>query len=79
MPVSDNGGSTSEIMRVLGGPAIGDIRSRLLRVARRDTPQQEAVFRFWRFNTTFRMLFHLTSHLIHSAHPTQLWYTILES
>ncbi|KAG5460509.1 MAG: hypothetical protein BJ554DRAFT_7435, partial [Olpidium bornovanus] len=30
--VSDNGGSTSEILRVLGGPAIGDIRSRLTRL-----------------------------------------------
>ncbi|AGO09967.1 AaceriAAL024Cp [[Ashbya] aceris (nom. inval.)] len=32
MPISDNGGSTSEILRVIGGPAIGDIRSRLVRV-----------------------------------------------
>lgn len=32
LPVSDNGGSTSEIIRVIGGPAIGDIRSRLTRL-----------------------------------------------
>jgi len=32
--VTDNGGSTSEILRVLGGPAIGDIRSRLVRLSR---------------------------------------------
>lgn len=32
LPVSDNGGSSSEIMRVLGGCAIGDIRSRLVRL-----------------------------------------------
>ncbi|KAH3673659.1 hypothetical protein WICMUC_003562 [Wickerhamomyces mucosus] len=32
MPISDNGGSTSEILRVLGGPAIGDIRSRITRL-----------------------------------------------
>lgn len=32
LPISDNGGSTSEILRVIGGPAIGDIRSRLVRV-----------------------------------------------
>lgn len=32
LPVSDNGGSTSEILRVLGGPAIGDIRSRITRL-----------------------------------------------
>lgn len=27
IPISDNGGSSSEISRVLGGPGIGDIRS----------------------------------------------------
>ncbi|AMD20035.1 HCL116Wp [Eremothecium sinecaudum] len=32
LPISDNGGSTSEILRVIGGPAIGDIRSRIVRV-----------------------------------------------
>lgn len=32
MPILDNGGSTSEIIRVIGGPAIGDIRSRLTRL-----------------------------------------------
>ena len=26
LPVSDDGGSTAEIVRVLGGPAVGDIR-----------------------------------------------------
>ncbi|KAI8339944.1 hypothetical protein BC941DRAFT_418983 [Chlamydoabsidia padenii] len=30
--ISDNGGSTSEILRVLGGPSIGDLRSRLTRL-----------------------------------------------
>lgn len=32
MPISDNGGSSSEIIRVLGGPSIGDLRSRLNRL-----------------------------------------------
>lgn len=32
LPVLDNGGSTSEIMRVIGGPAVGDVRSRLTRL-----------------------------------------------
>ncbi|KAJ9145115.1 UPF0052-domain-containing protein [Pleurostoma richardsiae] len=32
IPISDNGGSTSEIIRVLGGPGIGDLRSRLVRL-----------------------------------------------
>lgn len=31
--IEDDGGSTMEIVRVLGGPAIGDIRSRLIRLA----------------------------------------------
>ncbi|ORZ19483.1 hypothetical protein BCR42DRAFT_489417 [Absidia repens] len=30
--ISDNGGSTSEVLRVLGGPSIGDLRSRLTRL-----------------------------------------------
>ncbi|SAM03295.1 hypothetical protein [Absidia glauca] len=30
--ISDNGGSTSELLRVLGGPGIGDLRSRLTRL-----------------------------------------------
>ena len=36
MGISDNGGSTSEILRVLDGPAIGDIRSRLIRLIKPD-------------------------------------------
>lgn len=32
LPILDNGGSSSEIIRVIGGPAIGDIRSRLIKL-----------------------------------------------
>ncbi|GAA5973497.1 hypothetical protein JCM11641_006494 [Rhodosporidiobolus odoratus] len=32
VPVSDDGGSSSEVQRVLGGPALGDLRSRLIRL-----------------------------------------------
>ncbi|KAI9667267.1 MAG: hypothetical protein M1821_000081 [Bathelium mastoideum] len=32
IPISDNGGSSSELIRVLGGPGIGDVRSRLVRL-----------------------------------------------
>lgn len=42
MPVSDNGGSSSELIRVMGGPSLGDIRSRLVRLippAPPDTPE----------------------------------------
>jgi hypothetical protein len=40
LPVSDDGGSTAEIVRVLGGPAVGDIRSRCLRLS--DDSNEEA-------------------------------------
>ena len=43
LPVSDDGGSTAEIVRVLGGPAVGDIRSRCLRLASNATREQAAV------------------------------------
>lgn len=29
IPISDNGGSSSELIRVFGGPGIGDVRSTL--------------------------------------------------
>jgi hypothetical protein len=29
IPISDNGGSSSELIRIFGGPGIGDVRSRL--------------------------------------------------
>ncbi|KAI9827764.1 MAG: hypothetical protein M1832_004253 [Thelocarpon impressellum] len=32
IPISDNGGSSSELLRVFGGPSVGDIRSRLVRL-----------------------------------------------
>ncbi|KAJ3247363.1 hypothetical protein HDU77_008619 [Chytriomyces hyalinus] len=46
MPVSDDGGSTSEIVKVVGGPGIGDIRSRLLGLADTSTPEGKAVHKF---------------------------------
>ena len=27
IPISDNGGSSSELLRVFGGPSVGDVRS----------------------------------------------------
>jgi hypothetical protein len=30
IPISDNGGSSSELIRVFGGPGIGDVRSMFL-------------------------------------------------
>ena len=43
LPVSDDGGSTAEIVRVLGGPAVGDIRSRCLRLADESNAEARAV------------------------------------
>lgn len=43
LPVSDDGGSTAEIVRVLGGPAVGDIRSRCLRLADDTDDEAKAV------------------------------------
>jgi len=43
LPVSDDGGSTAEIVRVVGGPAVGDIRSRCLRVSDASDPESQAV------------------------------------
>eukprot|EP01025_Chloroclados_australasicus_P034878 TRINITY_DN3560_c2_g2_i1.p1 TRINITY_DN3560_c2_g2~~TRINITY_DN3560_c2_g2_i1.p1 ORF type:complete len:505 (-),score=48.68 TRINITY_DN3560_c2_g2_i1:13-1434(-) len=45
LPVSDDGGSTAEIVRVLGGPAVGDIRSRCLRLAADTSADDRAVKR----------------------------------
>ena len=34
LPISDNGGSSSELIRVFGGPGIGDIRSTSMPLSR---------------------------------------------
>ncbi|KAF2863132.1 UPF0052-domain-containing protein [Piedraia hortae CBS 480.64] len=49
IPVSDNGGSTSELIRVFGGPGIGDIRSRLVRLIPEDTEEEVALKRFFNY------------------------------
>ncbi|ORY00345.1 UPF0052-domain-containing protein [Basidiobolus meristosporus CBS 931.73] len=41
--VSDNGGSTSEILRVTGGPSIGDLRSRLTRLINTEDGDAETI------------------------------------
>ncbi len=41
--ISDNGGSSRKIINVFGGPSIGDIRSRLNRLATYVTPESKAV------------------------------------
>ncbi|KAI9265269.1 hypothetical protein BDA99DRAFT_481186 [Phascolomyces articulosus] len=41
--ISDNGGSTSELLRVLGGPSIGDLRARLTRLINESSPEKKAI------------------------------------
>ncbi|CAI9087308.1 OLC1v1021351C6 [Oldenlandia corymbosa var. corymbosa] len=67
LPVSDDGGSTAEIVRVLGGPAVGDIRSRCLRLSDQSTSEALSV----------RML--LGHRLPLDAEVAKLeWYSIVE-
>jgi 2-phospho-L-lactate transferase CofD len=68
LPVSDDGGSTAEIVRVLGGPAVGDIRSRCLRLA--DSASTEA-------RAVKALLGHRLSAHDRSAAKTE-WYNIVE-
>ncbi|OJJ51009.1 hypothetical protein ASPZODRAFT_127001 [Penicilliopsis zonata CBS 506.65] len=41
IPISDNGGSSSELIRIFGGPGIGDVRSRLVRLIPDSPPDSE--------------------------------------
>ena len=68
LPVSDDGGSTAEIVRVLGGPAVGDVRSRCLRLSDESTAEARAVKE-------------LLAHRLHatdSAAAKSEWYRIQE-
>mmetsp|Transcript_9640 Transcript_9640/g.35312 ORF Transcript_9640/g.35312 Transcript_9640/m.35312 type:complete len:570 (+) Transcript_9640:90-1799(+) len=68
LPVSDDGGSTAEIVRVLGGPAVGDIRSRCLRLS--DVASDEA-------RAVRKLLSYRLDKLSQSA-AKQQWYQIVE-
>ena len=48
LPISDNGGSSSELMRVIGGPAIGDIRSRINRLLQAYNTNNDDVDTQWK-------------------------------
>ncbi|KAI4247977.1 MAG: hypothetical protein L6R42_009432, partial [Xanthoria sp. 1 TBL-2021] len=71
IPISDNGGSSSELIRVFGGPGIGDIRSRLVRLI---PPTNAPILRFFNHrlpsssvqaSAEFLTLLDLTSPLYH--------------
>merc|ERR1711939_979420 len=57
IPISDNGGSSSELIRVFGGPGIGDVRSRLVRLIPTDpsSPERSAISHLFnhRLSSTF--------------------------
>ncbi|KAI8620088.1 hypothetical protein BC830DRAFT_1252112 [Chytriomyces sp. MP71] len=74
MPVSDDGGSTSEIVKVVGGPAIGDIRSRLLGLADTSTPEAKAVYKF----LAHRLPAYSNSNMYSTCPAKAEWLSILE-
>ncbi|KAK4632201.1 hypothetical protein CLAFUW4_03909 [Fulvia fulva] len=49
IPISDNGGSSSELIRVFGGPGIGDVRSRLIRLIPNDGDEAKATRDFFNY------------------------------
>ncbi|KAH9843371.1 Uncharacterized protein family UPF0052 [Teratosphaeria destructans] len=49
IPVSDNGGSSSELIRVFGGPGIGDVRSRLVRLIPENGEEATAIKHFFNY------------------------------
>ncbi|PGH04579.1 hypothetical protein GX51_03412 [Blastomyces parvus] len=69
MPISDNGGSSSELIRVFGGPGIGDLRSRLVRLIPDCPPHSERAAIKTLFN-------HRLAPSASTAHAE--WYSIVE-
>ncbi|KAJ3378094.1 Thioredoxin-like 4A [Entophlyctis sp. JEL0112] len=75
MPVSDDGGSTFEIVKVMGGPGIGDIRSRLLGLANTATPEGLAIYKL----LSYRLPTGSSANVHVQMDPAKLeWMSILE-
>ncbi|KAF7564035.1 hypothetical protein G7046_g118 [Stylonectria norvegica] len=77
IPISDNGGSSSEIIRVFGGPGIGDVRSRLVRlIPDNQNPETVAIKHF--FNHRLPKVYDQARaewfEILEASHP--LWYDI---
>lgn len=70
LPISDNGGSTSELIRVIGGPAIGDIRSRLTRLIPAEQESLRKLLSF-RLSADSRKAKQEWNDIIEGTHP--LW------
>ncbi|KND00487.1 uncharacterized protein SPPG_04803 [Spizellomyces punctatus DAOM BR117] len=79
MPVSDDGGSTSEIIKVLGGPGIGDLRSRVVRLAETGSAESRAVHDLLSYRLPFDTL-NANSPTSNPSIPTAkaVWFEILE-
>ncbi|KAK4162575.1 hypothetical protein QBC43DRAFT_321123 [Cladorrhinum sp. PSN259] len=52
IPISDNGGSSSELIRFVGGPSVGDIRSRLVRLIPKGDEEMAALRQFFEHRLT---------------------------
>ncbi|KAH7170155.1 hypothetical protein EDB81DRAFT_708347 [Dactylonectria macrodidyma] len=69
IPISDNGGSSSELIRVFGGPGIGDVRSRLVRLIPEDGGEETVAIKHF-FNHRLPKVF---------AEARAEWFEILEA
>lgn len=70
LPISDNGGSTSEIIRVLGGCSVGDIRSRITRLIPDQTAGMRNLLSF-RLDEDPKIALDEWSKIVDGSHP--LW------
>lgn len=73
LPISDNGGSTSEIIRVVGGPAIGDVRSRITRLIPEESEALRAILSH-RLSEDSHIAKAEWAEIIEGTHP--LWYPV---
>lgn len=73
LPISDNGGSTSEIIRVIGGPAIGDLRSRITRLIPEESKPLQAILSY-RLSEDSQVAKAEWAEIVEGTHP--LWYQV---
>ncbi|OAA68694.1 upf0052 domain containing protein [Niveomyces insectorum RCEF 264] len=79
IPISDNGGSSSELIRFFGGPSVGDIRSRLVRLIPTADDEDGATATTTNTRAALRALF---EHRLCTADPHQArleWLDLVEA
>lgn len=72
VPITDDGGSSSEIVRVFGGPSIGDLRSTLTRLSDEECPESYAIKKLLEHrlpSTTNRAATVEWHHILDNTHP----------